>query len=154
MISLIDFIDFVFAFFNCVKLWLIFDKDKFSDPTTLIKNLHEKNIHLGLQFNPIDGINPHEEHYLDIANKYGIVDNKIIAFDANNPELLNSIYELLLKPLKKPSSTVVICDVLNDHSGKLVNNQFWLKAKKKAFYDVVIFDVSNDHSGKLVIAQP
>lgn len=83
-----------------LKTGYTFDKDKFSDPTTLIKNLHEKNIHIGLQFNPIDGINPHEEHYLDIANKYGIVDNKIIAFDANNPELLNSIYELLLKPLK------------------------------------------------------
>ena len=44
--------------------------------------------------------------------------------------------------------------VLNDHDGKLVNTQFWLKLAKKLLPTVVNQLANlNDHSGKLVIAQ-
>ena len=43
---------------------------------------------------------------------------------------------------------------LNDHTGKLVKDQLWLKLLKKSSPTDSILDVSNDQSGKLLIAPP
>ncbi len=77
-----------------------FRKDLFSNPKEFIQQLHEKNVHLGLNFNPIQGIYPHEDHYQDIASYFQISDNKIIAFDPLNPILLDAIYRFLISPLR------------------------------------------------------
>lgn len=76
-----------------------FNKDLFTNPSDLIRILHEKNIHVGLNFNPKNGIYPHEEHYNDIASHFNIMGDKIIAFDPLNPVLLNAIYRFLVSPL-------------------------------------------------------
>lgn len=78
-----------------------FNKALIPNPSGLINTLHQKNIKVGLQFNPIQGIYSHEEHYPDIASYFKITDNKIIAFDPLNPVLLNAIYQFMLSPLKK-----------------------------------------------------
>ena len=76
-----------------------FNKELIKDPQTLISELHNRNIHVGLNINPKDGIYPSEEHYPEIANAFNITDNKIIAFDPLNPVLLDSIYKIMLSPL-------------------------------------------------------
>lgn len=78
-----------------------FNKSLISNPEELIKNLHNKNIHIGLQYNPIQGIYPHEKNYSEIANYFKIVNNKIIAFDPFNPVLLDAINKFMLSPLTK-----------------------------------------------------
>ena len=77
-----------------------FNKDLIPNPKELIDKLHEKNIKVGLQLNPIDGIHPHEEHYPDISEFFKVLDNKIIAFDPLNPVLLDAMYKFLLTPLR------------------------------------------------------
>lgn len=76
-----------------------FNKNLISNPEELINNLHEKNIHVGLNLNFKDGIRSHEEHYNDIASYFKITDNKIIAFDPLNPILLDGIYRFMISPL-------------------------------------------------------
>lgn len=76
-----------------------FNKELFSDPKALIQTLHEKNIHIGLNFNPRDGVYPYEEHYHDIASYFNITGDKIVAFDPLNPVLLEAIYRFLISPL-------------------------------------------------------
>ena len=78
-----------------------FNKALIPNPEELIKELHDKNIHVGLQYNPTQGIYPHEGHYQEIANYFKITDNKIIAFDPLNPVLLNAINQFMLSPLTK-----------------------------------------------------
>lgn len=78
-----------------------FNKSLIPNASGLIDTLHQKNIKVGLQFNPIQGIYPHEEHYPDISSYFKIMDNKIIAFDPLNPVLLNAIYQFMLSPLTK-----------------------------------------------------
>ena len=78
-----------------------FNKNLIPNPSELITQLHEKNIHLGVQFNPMQGIYPHENHYADIASHFRITDNKIIAFDPLNPVLLDAIYRFMISPLTK-----------------------------------------------------
>lgn len=78
-----------------------FDKRLFPNPSGFIKELHDKNIHIGLNINPIQGIYPHENHYLDIASYFQVTGNKIIAFDPLNPVLLQAIYQFMISPLIK-----------------------------------------------------
>ena len=84
-----------------VKTGYSFNKELIANPEELIKELHEKNIHVGLNINPVDGIYPSEEHYNEIASMFNIADNKIIAFDPLNPVLLDSIYKIMISPLTK-----------------------------------------------------
>lgn len=86
---------------NEVKTGYTFNKELIDNPEELIKELHDKNIHVGLSLNPVDGIYPNEEHYREIANMFNIADNKIIAFDPLNPVLLDAIYKIMVSPLTK-----------------------------------------------------
>ncbi len=78
-----------------------FNPELIPEPEKLLKDLHEKNIHVGLHYDPINGIFPHELHYPEIAKYFGITDNKIIAFDPLNPVLLDAVFKFLLKPLRE-----------------------------------------------------
>ncbi len=78
-----------------------FNKKLIPEPEALIKQLHDKNIRVGVQYDPTNGIFPHEEHYQELANYFGVTENKIIAFDPLNPSLLDACYRFLLNPLKK-----------------------------------------------------
>lgn len=78
-----------------------FNKNLIPNPQELIAYLHSKDIRVGLQFNPVQGIYPHEEHYQEIASYFNIPDNKIILFDPLNRVLLDSIYKIMLSPLNK-----------------------------------------------------
>lgn len=76
-----------------------FNKGLIPESEKLIEELHNKNIRIGLNYNPIDGIYPHEDGYKDISQNFNILDNKIIAFDPLNPVLLDAINKFLLSPL-------------------------------------------------------
>lgn len=78
-----------------------FNKNLIPNSSELINTLHEKNIHVGLHFNPVNGVHPHEDHYADLANHFGVTENKIIAFDPLNPVLLNAMYQFMISPLTK-----------------------------------------------------
>ncbi len=76
-----------------------FNKELIKDPKVVIDELHNRNIHIGLNINPKDGIYPTEEHYAELAKAFNITDDKIIAFDPLNPVLLDSIYKIMISPL-------------------------------------------------------
>ena len=84
-----------------VKSGFSFNKNLISEPETFIKNIHDKNIHIGVKIDPSDGIYPFDEHYSELATKFSVTDNKIIAFDPLNPVLLDSIYQIMISPLTK-----------------------------------------------------
>jgi len=84
-----------------VRTGYTFNKELINDPAELIKELHEKNIRVGLNLNMADGIYPNEEEYSKIAAMFNITDNKIIAFDPLNPRLLDAIYQVMVSPLTK-----------------------------------------------------
>ena len=84
-----------------IKTSYTFDKTLIPEPDKMVSLLKENGIHLGLEFNPGEGIYPVEEHYKELADLFKITDNKIIAFDPLNPILLDSIYKIMLSPLTK-----------------------------------------------------
>ena len=86
---------------NEVKTGFTFNKELIPDPKSLIQELHDKHIKVGLNLNMADGIYPSEENYAKIASMFNITDNKIIAFDPLNPTLLDAIYKVMVSPLTK-----------------------------------------------------
>ena len=81
------------------KTGYTFNKELIPDPAALVKELHDKNIKVGLNINPADGVYPSEEHYNELATLFNITDEKIIAFDPLNPTLLESINKIMISPL-------------------------------------------------------
>ena len=84
-----------------VKTGYTFNKELIPDASELVKELHDKNIKVGLNLNMADGIYPSEENYEKLASMFNITDNKIIAFDPLNPTLLDAIYKIMVSPLTK-----------------------------------------------------
>ena len=82
-----------------IKSGFSFNKELIKDPGTLIKKLHDKNLHIGLKIDPSDGIYPHDENYEKLADMFGVTDNKIIAFDPLNPVFLDALYQVMISPL-------------------------------------------------------
>lgn len=91
-----------------------FHKKLFPNPGEFISQLHAKNIHLGLHFNPAQGIFSHENHYMDIASYFQVTNNKIIAFDPLNPVLLEAIYQFMISPLTKIGVDFIWNDIGTD----------------------------------------
>ncbi len=100
-----------------------FNKDLYNNPSELINTLHEKNIHIGLNFNPKNGIYPHEEHYNEIATHFNITGNKIILFDPLNPILLDAIYHYMMSPLINMGVDFFWNDTKND---EITNQGLWM----------------------------
>lgn len=77
-----------------------FENKLFSNPMDTISKLHDKNIKIGLNINPKQGIYPHEAFYDKACQYLGIVDRKIILFDPLNPKFLDVYMKLFLHPLE------------------------------------------------------
>ena len=122
-----------------------FNKNLFNDPNDLIAQLHAKGIRIGLNFNPIQGIYPHEDYYANIASYFKIADNKIIAFDPLNPVLLDAIYRFMISPLTKTGVDFFWNDIKPNEVNK---NQLW-------FINQSLFSSPYTNSGnrKLILAR-
>lgn len=113
-----------------------FRKDLFPNVSEFIQKIHDKGIRVGLNYNPIDGIHPHEEHYKDIAEHFNVLENKIIAFDPLNPILLDAIYQFLLTPLRELGVDFFWSDYRKTDTnldGIWFVNHFLMNAKEKDY---------------------
>ncbi len=77
-----------------------FQRELIPNPQELFLKLHEKNIRVGLQVNPKQGIYPHEVYYDLICQYLGIHEKKIVLFDPLNPKFLDVYMKVLLHPLE------------------------------------------------------
>ena len=76
-----------------------FNKDLIPDSSLLIKQLHDKNVRLGLSINPKGGVMPHEEEYQKIREAFNFEDGKIIQFDPLNQTSTKIIEGYMMVPL-------------------------------------------------------
>lgn len=83
-----------------LKTGFTFQSSLFPNPQDTIQKLHDKNIRVGLQVNPKQGLFPHEQFYSMACEYLGITDNKIIMFDPLNPKFLDVYMKLFLHPLE------------------------------------------------------
>jgi alpha-glucosidase (family GH31 glycosyl hydrolase) len=77
-----------------------FNSKLFPNPQNLIKELHEKNIRVGLAVNPEEGFYPIDPLYSKVAEYLGASGNNLIQFDPLNPKFLDVYFKMYLHPLE------------------------------------------------------
>lgn len=84
-----------------IETGFTFNNNLINDPKTLINELHQKGIRVGLQTNIKDGIYPHEAHYQEFKNFLEYQEEGIIMIDPLNPKFLDALLKFGLKPLEE-----------------------------------------------------
>ena len=76
-----------------------FNKDRFSDPASLVNSLHEQGIKLVLPVNPFDGFHDVEAYY-EKAKEYVPTDSfGVIPFNVLDPKSIDVYFKLFMHPL-------------------------------------------------------
>lgn len=77
-----------------------FRKDLFGESKQFTNYIHEKNIMVGVNINPIEGILPYEDNF-EVMLKYLEKDsNGIIPFNSLNPKVIDAYLKILIHPLE------------------------------------------------------
>jgi alpha-glucosidase (family GH31 glycosyl hydrolase) len=76
-----------------------FNYKLYDNPKNLIDYLHENNIRVGLNINPMEGISPDEIAYKRFKEASNITEEGIIPFNVFNKDMLNAYFDELIKPL-------------------------------------------------------
>ena len=78
------------------------NKELFPDHKSFLKELHERNLYIGLNTHPQGGVAAHEERYAAMASAMNIPPDsqKTIEFDIENPEFAENYFKILHHPIE------------------------------------------------------
>lgn len=79
------------------------NRELFPDHKKLLSDLHEKNIHVGLNLHPQGGVAAHEDAYEPMADAMGTDKEKeeTVSFNIHDQKFVESYFELLHRPHEK-----------------------------------------------------
>lgn len=103
-----------------LKTGFTFNKDLFPNPSETIKNIHKRNIRVGLQVNPTEGFHPFDMFYTK-ASEYLGGDNKIIPYDPLDPKQIDVYFKVYLHTLE----TLGVDFFWNDYKGDGSITKLW-----------------------------
>ena len=110
------------------KTGYTFNRRLFPDPNFFIQYLTERNIHLGLQIDPSEGIMPHEAAYEKIARSMQLTLKNTIPFNVFENNSLKEYFVSLITPLKQMGVDFIWLDytnpINNEAKRALINYQF------------------------------
>ena len=86
---------------NLYKSGYSFNRDLFENPEEFIKYLHDRNIKLGLQIDPIDGVRKEELSYQYFAEEFNIDDGRNVPFNVFDKIFISLYFEKIINPLMK-----------------------------------------------------
>ena len=78
-----------------------FNKNLIKDPSLFINTLHSRNIKIGLNVNPIEGILPNEEMYSEARKYIETLEGAPIKYAPFSPLFIDLYLKLLIHPLEK-----------------------------------------------------
>lgn len=81
------------------KTGYTFNSELFPKPYEFINYMHERGIRVGLNIDPIEGINSHEESYRGITNELGLGNIQNIPFNAFDKTFISVYFNHLIMPL-------------------------------------------------------
>lgn len=77
-----------------------FNTDLFPNPVKFINDIHNRNIKIGLQLDPSEGIYPFENYYNNAIGYLGGKAGTILKFDPLNPRFLDVYFKIFIHPLE------------------------------------------------------
>lgn len=98
---------------NQVSSGFTFNKELFPKPKEFIDKIHEKNVHLCLNINPVSGIYETEANFQKFKSDANILEEGNVPFNIYNPDILSSYFENIINPLIKMGVDVFWLDYNN-----------------------------------------
>lgn len=83
-----------------LKTGFTFNKSLFKSPSGMINYLHSKNIKLGLNINPTEGIYSNEEMYKTVTQYLQADKNGVIPYNIYDPKFVDVYLKILIHPLE------------------------------------------------------
>ena len=76
------------------------NKELFRDPKNFLSQLHSRSLKCALNLHPAEGIQPHEEQYVEAAVRMGLdpASGRDIPFDMCSKDFVDTYFKCLLKP--------------------------------------------------------
>ena len=84
---------------NKYKTGFTFNPELFPDPFEFTTYMHERGVRVGLNIDPTEGINAHEERFRLIATELGLINTKNIPFNIFDKTFISIYFNHLIKPL-------------------------------------------------------
>lgn len=78
-----------------------FNEDLIHNPVQFIKEIHDRNIKIGLSVDPSEGFYPFENYYNSACQYLGGTAGNILKFDPLNPRFLDVYFKVFIHPLEK-----------------------------------------------------
>lgn len=77
-----------------------FNKDLFKDPNMFINTVHNRNLRIGLNVNPVEGIFPNDERYNEARKYINTVEGAPIKYAPFSPLFIDVYLKLFIHPLE------------------------------------------------------
>jgi len=127
-----------------MKTGFTFNSEYFKNPTAMLGYLHSKNIHLGLNINPLEGLTDVDNYYNEALkflekDKFGI-----IPFNAFDPKFVDVYLKLFIHPLDNIGIDFFWLDAYDEK--KIVELSL---LKHYQFYDI-----SRDYKRRSIVLAP
>lgn len=103
--------------YNLYRSGFTFNKKLFPNPNELVANMHGQDVHIGLNFDPIEGIRKEENSYIAFAQNYNIRDGSNIPFNAIDKDYMSLYVNYLIEPFKNMDIDVYWLDYKKDLLG-------------------------------------
>lgn len=100
-----------------IKSGFTFHPELFPNPDETIQKLHDLNIRVGLQVDPVDGIYPIEPFYEKAREYLSVPENQVITFDPLNPKFMDVYMKFFLHGLESKGVDFFWNDYQNTKDG-------------------------------------
>ncbi|MDE5539863.1 MAG: DUF5110 domain-containing protein, partial [Bacilli bacterium] len=125
---------------NKFKTGFTFSLELFPDPYEFTSYLHERGVRLGLNIDPIEGINEHEEQFKTITSELGLMNVRNIPFNIFDKTFINIYFRYLIKPLDSLGVDFYWLDYKHDlDSLKALNYYHFINYYKDNRYRPMLF---------------
>ena len=85
--------------YNLYRTGFSFNRELFPNPQEFINYMHERGVHIGLNFDPIEGIRKEEDRYLNFAEELNVAGGVTIPFNVFDKNFMALYVKHLIDPL-------------------------------------------------------
>lgn len=122
------------------KTGFTFSKELFPDPYEFTTYMHDRGIRIGLNIDPIEGINSHEEKFNDIVALLGLPNINNIPFNIFDRTFISVYFNHLIRPLDSMGIDFYWLDYQDNlNSLKALTHYHFLNYKKDNRYRPMVF---------------
>lgn len=94
-----------------------FNKNLFLNPSLFVKTMHDENVHVGLNIDPIEGIRKEEDMYENIAKDLNVSGGQTIPFNALDKDFMATYVRYLINPMLNTGIDIFWIDYKKDLQG-------------------------------------